>query len=921
MSTEAPEAPASAGVGAARYIGKRVPRKEDGRLLTGRGQYVDDITLPGMLHVAFVRSPIARGLIRSIDAEAAREMPGVAAIWTAADLAKRPIEMMSFYFTPSEVPVTPLASEYVAYVGDPVAMVFATSRALAEDAASIVEVDYAEQEPVVTIADAMAKGPIHPGTESNCAVEMGDEDVPEDLTAALEGAATRVKQRVVHQRISQAPMETRGVIATRDGPEELTLYITCQSPHNIARWMSLALGLPQTAIRVIAKDVGGSFGLKNTPWKEECAVVCAALLMGRPLKWIEDRYEALTASAQAREQDVTLDIGFDGEGRMLAAHCVYDCNNGAYPQGADANIAVHMFMWPAYKMPAYAFVTRGWYSNTNGLAAYRGPWAMESLVRETLLDKAARKMGMDPIELRRRNLVYLPDQPYTSCLGIPVDDITPGECLEKLLENFDVAAFRREQAAARKEGRYLGLGMASYIEPTGSAGSIPTMTGELAQIRIEPTGQVTALMSTHSQGHGTATTMAQCIADRLGVAYEDVTVFEGDSSRGGFGPGAAGSRQGVIGGGAAIGASDLLSAKVRTLAAHLYNASPDAVTIADGKVHIEGAPEMSRPLGELAAIAYGEPDRLPEGFEAGLEAQFRYQPPPMTMTSATHACIVEVDPETGFVKILRWIASEDCGTVINPAVVEGQVAGGLAQAIGMVLLEEMPYDAKGNPGAATFKDYLLPAISDVPVFEYVHANTPSKTMGGMRGVGEGGAIIGPPTLVNAIADALSPFGEIEELVLPLTPARILDVIEQRDVSGRHAKAAASVQTPVEPEHVVEAVPEPAAAMLPGGADADTESAQVDGKWAMTIKAAMGAQEMTVTYVTDGTALSGVFESPEGSQSFEGGTVEGGKLKFDLKVEKPMKITLKYDLTVEGDSIGGTVKMGMFGKAKVTGHRL
>ncbi|GFE74781.1 xanthine dehydrogenase family protein molybdopterin-binding subunit [Novosphingobium sp. TCA1] len=899
------------GLGASRWIGKRVPRKEDPRLLTGRGQFVDDVVLPGMLHVAFVRSSVACGRIISIDREAAREMPGVHVVLTAADLAARPIRMLSFFFTEAEIAIAPLADGHVSYLGEPVALVVAESRAMAEDAAALVEIACEEGQPIVSIAQARTGAPIHPGMDSNIAAEIGDEEIDEELEQRLAASALRIRQKVVHQRISQAPMETRGVIASRDGPEELTLWITCQSPHLVARWVSLALDLPDSAIRVIAKDVGGAFGLKNHPWKEECAVIVAALLLGKPLKWIEDRYEALTASNQAREAEMTLEAGFDAEGRLTGSHGIYDCNNGAFPQGADSNIAVHMFVWAAYRQPAYAFVSRGWYTNTNGLAAYRGPWAMESLVRETLLDKAGRQLGIDPVEIRRRNLVYLADQPATFSMGIPLEDITPGECLEKLLQHFDMAQFRREQAKARSEGRYLGVGIAAYVEPTGSAGSMAPMTGELAQVRIEPTGKVTATMSTHSQGHGTATTMAQCIADRLGVRYEDVTVFEGDSSRGGFGPGAAGSRQGVIAGGAAIRCSELLADKVRTVAAHLLNASPDSVVLSDGMVHVEGAPEMTRPLSEIAAIAYGEPDRLPPDLETGLEMQFRYQPPPMTFTSAAHLAIVEVDAETGFVTILRWISSEDCGTVINPAVVEGQISGGLAQAIGMVLLEDMPYDAHGNPLAATFKDYLLPGIGDVPVFEFVHANTPSRTIGGMRGVGEGGAIIGPPTLVNAIADALSPFGEIEELVLPLTPARILDVIEQRDVSGTSKQPWPVAET------AVTLSPEPVQAK---DALQVVSAAGPAGDWDMVLKTPMGPQAMQAHFDVEGSALRGYLAAPEGRQEFRGGIVEGNRLRFDLKVEKPMKITLKYDLEVSGDAIAGKCKMGMFGSAKVTGKR-
>ena len=418
---------------AGRYIGRRVQRKEDPRLLSGRGQFVDDISLPGMLHVAFARSPIARGNILSINTDVAADVAGVHAILTQQDLARYKVDMINFFLLPPELPITPLAGGRVCYVGEPVALVIADSRHVAEDAASLVEVEYAEEDPVVSLADARRGPLVHPESESNIVQQMGEEEIGDELEALLKGAAHVITQKVVHQRISQSPMETRGVVAVRDGTEELTLYITCQSPHMVARWTSLALGLPQTAIRVIAKDVGGGFGLKNHPWKEEVAVILAALSFGRPLKWIEDRYENLVAANQAREQEMLLRIAFDGDGKMLGSHGDYSCNNGACPQIADCNIAVHMFLWAAYKMPMYGFLTRGWYTNTVGLAAYRGPWAMESLIRETALDKAARQIGIDPVEIRRRNLVTLKDQPTVSCLNIPIEDITPAECLEKLV--------------------------------------------------------------------------------------------------------------------------------------------------------------------------------------------------------------------------------------------------------------------------------------------------------------------------------------------------------------------------------------------------------------------------------------------------------------------------------------------------------
>lgn len=907
-------------VGATRYVGERAARKEDGRLLTGRGQFTDDVRLPGMVHVAFVRSAVARGRIASIDLEAAREMPGVHAIYTHADLAAVPVTLYSFFLVPVETPTPLLADGRVACVGDPIAMVLAESRAKAEDAAALVEVTIEEETPIVTIADAKraaaAGDLVHPERDDNIAAEMGDEDAREAIQPLLDASATVVSTTIRHQRIAQSPMECRACVASPDGANEMTVWMGCQSPHMAARYLSLVLGMPAEAIRVVARDVGGGFGLKNIPWREEVATVVAAKIFGRPVKWIEDRFEALTASSHAREQEVSLSLGLDAGGQLTAAWCDYACNNGAYPMGEDANIAVHMFMWPAYKLPAYGFVSRGHYTNTMGLGGYRGPWAMESLVRETLLDKAARKAGIDPVELRRRNLIYLPEQPRASTLGIEVSDITPGECLEKLIANIDLAAFRKEQAEARKEGRYIGIGFAAYIEPTGSAGSMAPMTGETVQLRIEPTGKVVAMLSTHSQGHGTATTMAQVIADRLGVAYEDVAVYEGDSAIGAFAPGAAGSRQGVIAGGASWRAAEMLLDKVKLVAAHLSNASVEAVSVEGGMVHVAGAPEMSRSLREIAEIAYGEPARLPEGAASGLEAQFRYQPAQfMTMTSAAHCCMVEVDADTGFVKILRWISAEDCGTVINPGVVEGQIAGGLAQAIGQVLLEDMPYDARGNPLAATFKDYLMPSISDVPDFEYLHANTPSATIGGMRGVGEGGAIIGPPTLVNAIADALSPFGELDaptgELVLPLTPARVLDVIEGRDVSGTAAHNAGAPA--VAAVHVEEAP----AALAPAAAPVDS----IDGNWALNMKSAMANQDMVAHFEAAGSSVSGYLEAPEGRQDFSGGVLAGNRLTFEMKVEKPMKITLKYDLAFEGDAVTGKCKMGMFGSAKVTGSRM
>jgi aerobic carbon-monoxide dehydrogenase large subunit len=913
----------------ARYVGKRMPRVEDARLLTGRGTYVDDVELPGMLHVAFVRSPIARGRIRSMDTSAALDLPGVYAIYTARDLARFKIDMLSFFLSRPVISILPLAADRVAYVGDPVALVVAQDRYVAEDAAGLVAVDYEAEDPVVTIDDAKRGPLVHPGTDTNAAVAMGEEE-DREIEKLLCSARHLVTTTIKHQRIAQSPLETRGVVVAKQGAGELTIYLSCQSPQMAARYIALAFGLPQTGIRVIAKDVGGSFGLKVQPWREEIAVIAAGMINGRPLKWIEDRLENLTIANQAREQEITLRVAFDADGKLLASYCDYSINNGAYPHGADCNVAVAIFLWSAYKLPSFGFYARGWYSNTVGLGAYRGPWAMESLARETTLDIAARKLGIDPIEIRRRNLVTRADQPRTTPFGIQLVDITPAECLEALLRKLDVAAFRAEQAAARAVGRHLGLGIAAYIEPTAGSSGIAVLASDVAQLRIEPTGKVTAVLSTHSQGHGTQTTMAQVIAEKLGVPFEDVTVHEDDSSRGGFGAGASGSRQAVAGGGASIKAAELLANKVKRIAAHLLNTEPDNVHIDNGMIRVRGFEDKARSLREIAEVAYGEPERLPPGMEAGLEAQYRYRPPPITLTSAAHACIVEVDAETGFVSIKRWISSEDCGVIINPAVVEGQIAGGLTQAIGTVLLERVAIDERGNPTAVTFKDYMLPTLSDVPDFEFVHASTPSQAEGGFRGVGEGGCIVGPPTLVNAIADALAPFGALR-LELPLTPSKILEVIEGRSMapkaSSRDApsrSAAGAMGRPSAPDRALPAVGGHRARELPAPAaqeKAARPSAAIDGLWKMVLATPLGPQTFSGRFATQGNVITGTLSSGDMEPQNFVGTVDGNRLKWDLKVTKPISITLKYDLEVDGDRLVGKVKMGIFGNAKLTGERM
>ncbi len=704
-------------------------------------------------------------------------MPGVRAVYTASDIERYPAKLTGLYGAQdSNTPdIWPLAREDVRYVGDPVAMVIADDRYLAEDAAAMVLVDYApDSKPVVTLAQVESGAPVHAGFDSNLVQRIASPPHLE-FDGVFEHAAHIVTGSIVHQRQAHVPLETRGIIAARQGAGEMLLYASSQSPHMVARYMDLAFNLPDTHFRAISKDVGGAFGLKVQPWREEVAVVAAALLLGRPVKWIEDRLENLTASNQAREQECDIRMAFDADAKLLGIDVDYRCNIGAYPHGADPN-GLGMMMIPGpYKVPHYRFTAAAFYSNTVGQAAYRGPWAIESLAREAMLEKAARQIGIDPIELRRRNLITAADQPFAMHSGFVIDRTTSLETMEQVVRHLDVAAFRREQAAARERGRYLGIGFGVYVEPTTMAfGGI--LSSDVADVRIEPTGKVTATISTHSQGHGTQTTMAQLVADKLGVDIEDVTVVEDDSSRGGFGPGAGGSRQAVSGGGATIRATRKLADKVKAIAAHSLNANPDSITIERGRILVAGVAEMATTVKEIAEIAYYATERLPPDMESGLEERHRYRPPPIVFSNAAHACIVEVDVETGKVEILRWVASEDCGPLINPAVVEGQIAGGVVQGIGGVIYEQITYDDAGNPTAVTFKDYLIPTAHDVPEIEFLHIETMSASEGGFKGVGEGGAIIGPPTIVNAIADALAPF-HADCLTLPLSPPRVLKAIE------------------------------------------------------------------------------------------------------------------------------------------------
>ena len=770
------------GAGAARYVGASVNRVEDARLLTGRGTYVDDITLAGMLHAYFVRSPHARAAIRGIDASAALALAGVRVVFTAADLNPGVKEQWHTSIGPlsPETPRPPLAEDEVRFVGDPVALVIATTRALAEDAADLVEVDY---EPLPAVVDYVvaenATELVHEHHGSNVIGEING--LPASALDDVFTTAAHVTTETIYQQAcAAAPIEGRALIVDYGGATgELTIYAATQAPHDMRLFCSRLLGLAEHRIRVVMRDTGGGFGQKVMVQRDEMCLMLAAPKVGVPVKWVEDRRENLLAAGKSRREHGTVTMAFDADGAIQAAHIDFVSDCGAYPTpwpiGPAA--AVGMLFPGPYRVPRAGFATKTIYTNTVGRTAYRGPWQFETLAREVLLDIAAREMGIDPVELRRRNVLCRDELPYTNPNGMPYDNISPAETLEQALALLDYDGFRKEQAAARTTGRYLGVGVSNYVEPsTPGMGYYGT---EAATIRIEPSGAINVYIAGGSTGNSLETTVVQLTADALGADIDDVNTIQGDTAVTGFGAGAAGSRSGSMTAGAIRETASILRERVCAIAAHKLEAAVDDIELAGSRATVRGTPEIGITLREIAALAYFEPFSLPPGVPAGLEASARYTAEaPVIWVNATHVCTCEVDVDTGGVTLLRYIVSEDCGPMINPSVVEGQIAGGVVQGIGGALFEDLACDDEGNPLATTFLDYLVPSAAEVPALEFGHIETPSPGPGGYKGVGEGGAIGAPPAVVNAIADALAPFG-VRVTRLPVTPARIVALLENK----------------------------------------------------------------------------------------------------------------------------------------------
>ncbi len=763
---------------AARFIGQSVARKEDRRLLTGHGRYVDDVTVPGMLHAAFLRSEVARGSITRIDVTAAAAMEGVVAVFTGESLLPHHGTGWHGMLGPDLVTPPPLAVGSVKYVGDPVALVVAVSRYVAEDACEAIEVDI---EPTTVVPDYRTAGDdtanvVHAdwGLASNNMVAMPFTPLSADLEQVLATATHVVEAQIEQNRYIPVPMEARGILADYDrGTDTCRLVVSGQSAHGTRDFFSRYLNVPESSITVEMRDVGGGFGQKMFVFREECAVVLASRLLGRPVKWIEDRRENLTSAPHARNEWAKARLAIDADGVIQAMTIEHKADVGAYP-ACPACMDPTLVPGP-YKIPRYGYSTAMVWTNTMGKGAYRGPWMFETTVREIMMDYAAREIGMDPVELRRRNLLASTDLPYTNPAGQQFNEMSPLESLERALEVLGYEAFRREQEAARAEGRYLGLGISVYAEPT-SMGA-PTLQTEGATVRVEPDGRVTAYIGTTSHGQSVETTMAQVVADTLGVAYDDVTVVQGTTQGTPWGPGTGGSRTAVVAGGAARSAAEKVREKMLAIAAHTLEASADDLQVELGVISVKGSPEASTTVADVAKFVYTDPSSLPPEVEPGIEATVRFQPKQFpTWSNATHLCVVEIDPATWHPRILRYIVAEDCGKMINPRIVEGQVYGGVVQGIGGVLLENFVYDADGNPLTTTFMDYLLPTATEVPDIEVAHMDSTSTTNpGGYKGLGEGGAIGSHAAVANAVADALAPLG-VKVTATPLGPNDIFELV-------------------------------------------------------------------------------------------------------------------------------------------------
>lgn len=768
-----------------RILGARIKRREDPRLISGTAVYVDDLNFIGLLHAAIVRSPHAHARVTAIRTDVARRAPGVVAVWTGENVKNRcgPLPIgprIKDMKAPKRYPL--VIDGVVRHVGDPVAVVVAGSPETARDAADLVEVDYDPLPSVQGPEAAMESGAliIHPDLGTNICFRLtyGGGGVDE----AFANASVTVKTRIVQQRLIPAAMETRGVVAQHKGGE-LTVWTSTQVPHVVKTTLADIVRLPEHEIRVIAPEVGGGFGSKLDVYAEEGLVAALALALQRPVKWVETRRENFVATIHGRGQINEVEVAAARDGTMTGLRVRVIADLGAYCQlftpGVPTNTG--LMACGCYRVPAVHAEVIGVFTNRTPTDAYRGAGRPEAaFLIERAVDLLAAELKMDPAEVRRKNFIPASAFPYKTPTGAVYDSGNYEQALDKALALADYQALRAEQAALRREGRYLGIGLASYVEITGlaAAAGLPGGNWESATVRVEPTGKVTVFTGTSPHGQGEETTFAQIVSDRLGVPVDDVVVLHGDTRAVPHGVGTFGSRSTPVGGAAVYVASERIRDKAVRIAAHLLEASTDDITIDGPRFIVRGTPDRAVEFKDVAKMAY-KAFKLPPGMEPGLDVTHFFVPKDRVFPFGTHVCVVEIDRDTGEVAIRRYVAVDDCGNILNPLLVAGQIHGGIVQGLAQALYEGVVYDDDGQLLTGTFMDYAVPAATQVPAFELGHTVTPSPHNPlGAKGVGEAGTIGATPAVVNAILDALAPFG-VKELDMPITPMKVWEVMRDR----------------------------------------------------------------------------------------------------------------------------------------------
>ena len=785
------------------YIGQSVKRVEDQRFITGKGQYTDDITLPGMTFATIIRSPLAHANIKNIDLSAAKNAPGYVASFVGGDIPEAIAGVPCGWQvdfkngdTMKEPPHPLLARTKALHVGDGIAVVIAETQAQAKDAAAMVEVEYEELPAVTDISEALKDGApqLHDGVPNNKIFDWELGSGLDAVDSALASASHVTKLDIVNQRLIPNAIEPRCAIGDYDDSRDYhTLYTSSQNPHVIRLLMcAFVLGLPEHKVRVVAPDVGGGFGSKIFHYAEEALMVWVAKQIKRPVKWTAERTESFLSDGQGRDHKTKAQMGFDSDGKIVALKVETDANLGAYLSTFSTAVPTYLhgtLMQGLYTTPAVHITVNAGVTNTAAVDAYRGAGRPEATyVIERLVETAAAEMGVDPAELRLKNFIPPFDgsdaEPgYQTQVALQYDSGNYEGVLNRLLEMSDYENLKKERETARANGKLMGIGFSTYIEACGIApsavvGSLGARAGlfEAANIRVEPTGSVTLFTGSHSHGQGHETTFAQLIADDLGIPLENVEIVHGDTGKVPFGMGTYGSRSLAVGGSAIVKSLEKIKEKGAKIAAHLLEASAEDLDFADGKWTVKGT-DKSVAFGDVSLTAY-VPHNYPEGLEPGLDETSFYDPANFTYPFGAHMAVVEVDPDTGKVDLKRFISCDDVGNVVNPMIVDGQIHGGVAQGIGQALLEGAVFDESGQLNTASYLDYAMPRADDLPSFELDRTVTPCPHNPlGAKGCGEAGTIGSTPAVVNAVVDALSPMG-VTDLEMPLSPQRVWAAMQQ-----------------------------------------------------------------------------------------------------------------------------------------------